>query len=123
MGTPGRDQQQREDRRNDAGGDVPLGEIDSIEIDAELAKAKAGLKRQQIRQNEKPSSLASQLTFHWNSTSLDYFTDYFPAMDKVTREDIRRYVNTYIAGKPYVAGMIINKEMNEQYKPATYFKN
>ncbi|RYF81539.1 MAG: insulinase family protein [Chitinophagaceae bacterium] len=91
--------------------------------DAELAKAKAGLKRQQIRQNEKPSSLASQLTFHWNSTSLDYFTDYFPAMDKVTRKDILNYVNKYIVGKPYVAGMIINKEMNEQYKPATFFKN
>jgi zinc protease len=91
--------------------------------DAELAKAKAGLKRQQIRQNEKPSSLASQLTFHWNSTSLDYFTDYFPAMDKVTRDDIRQYVNKYITGKHYVAGMIINKEMNEQYKPAAYFKN
>lgn len=91
--------------------------------DAELAKAKAGLKRQQIRQNEKPSSLASQVTFHWNSTSLDYFTDYFPAMDKVTRDDIRRYVNKYITGKHYVAGLIINKEMNEQYKPSTYFKN
>ncbi|HEY0042182.1 MAG TPA: pitrilysin family protein, partial [Flavisolibacter sp.] len=91
--------------------------------DAELAKAKAGLKRQQIRQNEKPSSLASQVTFHWNSTSLNYFTDYFPAMDKVTRDDIRQYVNKYITGKHYVGGMIINKEMNEQYKPAAYFKN
>lgn len=91
--------------------------------DADLAKAKAGLKRQQIRQNEKPSSLASQLTYNWTSTSLDYMTDYFPAMDKVTRDDIRRYVNRYVTGKPYVAGLIINKEMADQYKPATYFKN
>ena len=89
--------------------------------DEELAKAKAALKRQQIRSNEKPSSLASQLTFHWCSTSLEYFTDYFPAMDKVTRQDIINYVNKYIVGKPYVAGLIINKEMNEKYKPADYF--
>ena len=89
--------------------------------DDELAKAKAALKRQQIRSNEKPSSLASQLTFHWCSTSLEYFTDYFPAMDKVTRQDIINYVNKYIVGKPYVAGLIINKEMNEKYKPAEYF--
>jgi hypothetical protein len=44
-------------------------------------------------------------------------------MDKVTRDDIRQYVNKYITGKHYVGGMIINKEMNEQYKPAAYFKN
>jgi zinc protease len=90
--------------------------------DAELAKAKAGLKRQQVRSSEKPSSLASQLTYWWCSTSLNYFTDYFPAMDKVTREDIRNYISKYIAGKPYVAGMIINPEMNAQYAPADYFK-
>jgi zinc protease len=91
--------------------------------DAELAKAKEGLKRQQIRSMEKPSSLASQLTFWWCSTSLDYFTDYFPAMNKVSKEDIRNYVSKYITGKPYVAGMIINPEMNAQYKPADFFKN
>jgi zinc protease len=91
--------------------------------DAELTKAKEGLKRRQIRESEKPSSLASQLTFWWCSTSLDYFTDYFSAMNKVTKQDIHNYVQRYIAGKPYVAGMIINAEMNKQYNPAEYFKN
>jgi hypothetical protein len=44
-------------------------------------------------------------------------------MDKVTTKDITNYVNRYITGKPYVAGMIINAEMNQQYKPGEYFKN
>ncbi len=44
-------------------------------------------------------------------------------MDKVTKEDLQRYVSRYITGKPYVAGMIINAEMSAQYKPADYFKN
>jgi zinc protease len=91
--------------------------------DAELAKAKEGLKRQQIRSMEKPSSLASQLTAAWSSSSLDYFTDYFPAMNKITKDDIHRYISKYITGKPYVAGMIINTEMNSQYKPAAFFTN
>lgn len=91
--------------------------------DAELAKAKEGLKRQQIRESEKPSSLASQITYWWCSTSLDYFTDYFPAMNRVTKQDIQNYVKKYIAGKPYIAGMIINAEMNKLYNPAEYFKN
>ncbi|MGZ3837056.1 MAG: M16 family metallopeptidase [Flavisolibacter sp.] len=91
--------------------------------DQELVKAKEALKRQQIRSMEKPSRLASELTYHWCSTSLDYFTDYFPAMDKVTQDDIHRYIAQYITGKPYVAGIIINPEMNNQYQPAVFFKN
>lgn len=91
--------------------------------DADVAKAKEVLKRRQIRQTERPSNLPSQLTFMWCSTSLDYMTDYFSAMDKISKADIRKYISTYISGKPYVAGMIINAEMNSQYKPAEYFKN
>jgi zinc protease len=91
--------------------------------EAELTKAKEALKRQQIRDTEKPSSLASQLTFSWCSTSLDYFTDYYAAMNKVTKQDIDNYIQRYITGKPYVAGMIINADMNKQYNPTQYFKN
>lgn len=97
--------------------------MDDYFTEAELTKAKEGLKRQQVRASEKPSSLASQLTYWWCSTSLDYFTDYYMAMNKVTKQDIQNYVKRYIAGKPYVAGMIINAEMNKQYNPGEYFKN
>ncbi|NTS40260.1 insulinase family protein [Flavisolibacter sp. BT320] len=89
----------------------------------ELKRAKEGLKRQQIRANEKPSDLSKTLTYHWTSTSLNYFTDYFEAMDKVTKKDILDYVNRYVKGKPYVAGLIINPEMNKSLNPSAYFKN
>ena len=89
--------------------------------DEQLQTAKEILIRNEIRSNEKPSSLSMNLTFWWASTSLDYFTDYVPNMMKVTKQDITNYVNKYIVGKPYVAGLIINKEMNEKYKPADYF--
>jgi zinc protease len=91
--------------------------------DEELATAKANLLRNKIRQVEKPSSLPSNLTFWWCSTSLDYFTDYDAAMQKVSKQDIIRFVKKYITGKPYIAGMIINEEMNKQLKPAEYFTN
>jgi zinc protease len=91
--------------------------------DEELQTAKEVLLRNEIRSNEKPSSLASQLTFWWASTSLDYYTDYIPNLTKVSNKDIATYVNTYIKGKPYVSGMIINAEMNQQLKPADYFKS
>ncbi|MFI5128385.1 MAG: M16 family metallopeptidase [Chitinophagales bacterium] len=96
---------------------------DNYFTDEQLQTAKEILRRSQIRQIEKPSSQASNLTYWWCSASLDYFTDYTPAMMNITRADIQTYLQKYIVGKPYVAGMIINEEMNKQLKPAEYFKN
>jgi zinc protease len=90
--------------------------------DEQLEDAKAILQRNEIRANEKPSSLASTVSYNWCSTSLNYFTDYDSNLQKVTREDINRYIKTYIQGKPYVAGMIINAEMNQKWQPASFFK-
>ena len=90
--------------------------------DEQLSDAKQILRRDQIRRNEKPSSLAPQLTYFWASTSLDYLTDYEENMQKVTREDIMKYINNYINGKPYVAGMIISPEMNKTVNASAFFK-
>ncbi|MEO5561851.1 MAG: pitrilysin family protein [Chitinophagaceae bacterium] len=89
----------------------------------QLATAKANLLRNKVRQVEKPSSLPSNLTFFWCSTSLDYFNDYDAAMQKVTMGDITRFIKKYLTGKPYIAGMIINDEMNKALKPGEYFTN
>jgi zinc protease len=91
--------------------------------EAQLTTAKEMLKRQQIRAAEKPSSLPSQLTYQWASTSLPYFTDYLQNMLSVSKDDIQKYVNKYIVSKPYVAGLIISKEQNEKEGAANYFKN
>jgi zinc protease len=88
-----------------------------------LETAKDILHRNQIRNTEKPSSLASNLTYWWCSASLDFFTDYVPAMMNITRQDIQNYLRKYVINQPYIAGMIINEEMNKQLKPAEYFKN
>ncbi|MDX2049204.1 MAG: pitrilysin family protein [Chitinophagaceae bacterium] len=90
--------------------------------DEQLEDAKNIIRRNKIRQTEKPSTLSMQLTYMWCSTSLDYFTDLTDNYLKVTRDDIIRYVNKYIKDKPYVAGMVINEAMNKQYKPAEFFK-
>ncbi|MBL7743029.1 MAG: insulinase family protein [Chitinophagaceae bacterium] len=94
---------------------------DDYFTDEQLQTAKDILRRNHIRNTEKPSSLASSLTYWWCSASLNYFTDYIPGMMNVTRRDIQNYLKKYIIGKPYVAGMIINEEMNKQLKPAEYF--
>lgn len=90
--------------------------------DEQLATAKEIMLRNKIRASEKPSSLASQLTYQWCSTSLDYFTDYMDACMKITRKDLQQYAAKYMVGKPFISGMIINAEMNKQLNPGEYFK-
>ena len=90
--------------------------------DEELNTAKQTLKRNDIRQKEKPSSLPSQLTYMWCSTTFEYGTDYIENCMKVTKADIKRYVNKYVLGKNYVAGIIINPEMNKTTGASNFFK-
>ena len=89
--------------------------------DEQLADAKAILLRNHSREMEKPSSLPSQLSFNWCSTSLNYDTDLISNYQKVTRADISGYVSAYITGKPSVAGLIINPETSKATNAKTFF--
>jgi zinc protease len=89
--------------------------------DEQLADAKAILLRSDSRDKEKPSSLPSQLSTNWCSTSFNYYTDLTANYQKVTRADISRYINTYITGKPYIAGIILTPELSKQTNVASYF--
>jgi len=89
--------------------------------DEQLKDAKAILLRNSIHRKEKPSSLASQLSYQWCSTSLDFATDLDSNYQKVTRADIQKFVSTYITGKPYAAGIIIAPELSKQLNVASFF--
>jgi zinc protease len=101
---------------------IKMWTADDYYTDEQLTTAKLSLQRSFIRQTEKPSSLASQLTYYWCSTSYEYFTDYINNYTKVTREDIKNYLEKYIVNKNFVAGTIINAEMNKASKVSTFFK-
>lgn len=89
--------------------------------DEQLTDAKAILLRNHSRELEKPSSLPSQLSFQWCSTSFNYYTDLNNNYQKVSRADIAKYINTYIAGKPMVSGMVITPELSKQVNAASFF--
>ena len=89
--------------------------------DEQLKDAKAILLRSDEFAKEKPSSLPSQLSFAWASTSFNYYTDNTDDYQKVTREDIKRYLDTYVSGKPFVGGMILNPELNKTVNAASFF--
>ncbi|PTQ99827.1 zinc protease [Mucilaginibacter yixingensis] len=89
--------------------------------DEQLADAKAILLRDDSHAKEKPSSLPSQVSFNWCSTSLNYYTDLTSNYQKVTRADIKKYLDTYITGKPMTSGIIIKPELSKQYNVPSFF--
>ncbi|CAN5328205.1 pitrilysin family protein [soil metagenome] len=89
--------------------------------DEQLKDAKAILLRNSIFRKEKPSTLASQMSYQWCSTSLNFYTDLDANYQKVNRADIQKYLTTYIIGKPMVAGMVIKPELSKQYNVASFF--
>ena len=89
--------------------------------DDQLATAKAILLRNDTFNKEKPSTLPSQMSYQWCSTSLNYYTDQIDNYQKVTRADIQKYLNTYVVGKPMVAGIVIKPELSKQYNVASFF--
>jgi len=95
---------------------------DDYFTDEQLRNAKEIIRRSAIRKKEKPSAQASIVTRAWCGSSLDYMTDYEKNCEKITKEDIKRFVSKYISGKPYVAGMIISPEMNKKLSASENFK-
>ena len=68
------------------------------DVDVTIAK-----KRQQVLtafQLESATSLAHPVATLWSIAGLDYYMDYVDNVRKQTPEDVRRFVQTYLANKP-----------------------
>ena len=81
--------------------------------DEQLESAKTMLTVNDIYSREKTSSFAHTLTFWWATAGLDYYLDYIPNLQAVTRDDIARYVNDYIIDEPFVLGLLLSPEHRE----------
>jgi zinc protease len=71
--------------------------------DEELANAKTLLEAEDLFRREKLSEYTHTLGFWWSSTGIDYYRGYYKNLRAVSREDIKRYISTYIIGKPHVS--------------------
>ncbi len=78
---------------------------------AELENSKTILEANDLFDREKPSEYAHTLGFWWSSTGIDYFRGYHKNLRAVSREDIDRYVKTYIQNKPHVAIALLAPEV------------
>jgi zinc protease len=81
--------------------------------DEELENAKTLLEADDLYSREKPSEYAHTLSFWWSTSGISYFRDYHKNLRAVTREDINRYLRTYILGKPHVGLALISPEQQK----------
>ena len=76
----------------------------------ELSAAQQQVGIQALYEREVPSDWAHTVGFWWSVAGLDYYRNYVPNMQKVSRSDLARYVRTYLQGKAFVAGVLINPD-------------
>jgi zinc protease len=80
----------------------------------ELENAKTILESRDLFEREKLSEYARTLSFWWSSTGIEYFRGYHKNLRATSREDINRYVRTYIQGKPHIGAALISTEAQQQ---------
>jgi zinc protease len=76
----------------------------------ELADAQTELGIQALYEREQTSEWAHTIGFWWSVASLDYYRNYVPNMQRISRGDLAQYARTYLVGKPYVVGLMMNPD-------------
>ena len=78
--------------------------------DEELANAKNLLEAENLFRREKLSDYTHELGFWWSSTGIEYFRGYYKNLRAVSRNEINRYVRTYVQGKPHIGVALLSAE-------------
>ncbi len=82
----------------------------------ELSAAQTQLGIQALYQREQSSEYAHTVGFWWAVAGLDYYRNYVPNMQKVTRADMAAFARKYIVGKPHVAALLVSPQAQAQHK-------
>jgi zinc protease len=78
--------------------------------DEDMSSAKTQLAINEVYSRESGSQIAHTVGFWWAVAGLDYYMTYTENIQQVTRDDIARFVATYLEEKPYVTGVLINSQ-------------
>jgi len=84
--------------------------------DEQLETSKIKLANGEKYGAEVTSQYVHTLSFWWASASFDYYFSYVSEIKKITRQDIIEYVGKYIKGKPCVKGLLLNQNMQDNWK-------
>jgi zinc protease len=81
---------------------------------AQLDAAQKQLGINALYEREQASNWAHTIGFWWAVAGLDYYRNYVPNMQRVTRGDLARYAQRYLQNKPYVVGVLLSPDAKKQ---------
>lgn len=84
--------------------------------DEELSNAKTLVESRDLYSREKLSEYTHVLGFWWSSTGMDYYRGYYDNLRAIKRQDINKYISTYITGKPHVAVAMMSADAKSASK-------
>jgi zinc protease len=93
--------------------EVALWDTDDYFTDEQMEAAKNQLLIQDVYSRESTSAFVHSITFWWASATIDYYLGYIDNLQKVTRDDMKKYVKKYIHGNPNVTGILVPPAMKE----------
>lgn len=82
--------------------------------DEQLENAKTILATNEQYGRERASQYVHTVGFWWAVAGLDYYLNYIDNLKKVTREDIKNYLETYVVDKPHVMGVLVSPDQAEK---------
>jgi zinc protease len=85
----------------------------SYYTDEQLETSKKMLAIQDTYGSEMTSQFVHTVTYWWAVADIDYYVNYVENLQKVTRDDITRYIQTYIKDKPKAKGILLSPEMRD----------
>ena len=87
---------------------------DNYFTDDQLENAKTILAIDEQYGREQAPSYASTVGYWWAVAGLDYYLGYVDNLKRVTRSDIKKYLTTYVIGKPSVTGILVSPADRKQ---------
>ena len=67
---------------------------------------------------ESAAGSAHSIADFWSSAGLDYYMGYVESLDAQTPDDVRRFVQTYLAGKPMAVNVLLSLPTRQAVGPA-----
>ncbi len=78
--------------------------------DEQIESAKNMIEINEIYSRERSTEFANSIASWWATAGLNYYLDYIDNLRKVTRDDLYRYIQTYIKGQKRIEGALMSAE-------------
>lgn len=101
---------------------IRLLDSDDYFTDEQLAVSKKLFEIRALREEEVTTNFTHTLSYWFCSANIDYFNTYQDNLNKVSRSDIKNYVQKYIKGRPHCAGLILNPSDKTNLNAESFFK-